>query len=126
MDGHDGDVGGIGELVAGGTPVVAYDNDVPLLPVDRVLVENRAAALIHLFAAELDFQDAAAERDRLQAQLAAEQMALDAELKALTSAISIAQGLQQNLLIADRRCAAMFSHYRACLNSAAQPGQAAN
>lgn len=44
MDGHDGDVGGIGELVAGGTPVVAYDNDLPRLPVDRVLVESRAAS----------------------------------------------------------------------------------
>jgi LacI family transcriptional regulator len=51
MDGHDNAVEGIGELIAGGTPVILYDNDIPRLPVDRVLVESRIAsknAVTHL------------------------------------------------------------------------------
>jgi LacI family transcriptional regulator len=51
MDGR-GDVDDrILELVRNGTPVIFYDNDWPGLPVDRVLVENRAAscrAVTHL------------------------------------------------------------------------------
>jgi LacI family transcriptional regulator len=34
----------IRQLVAGGTPVILYDNDVRGVPVDRVFVENRAAS----------------------------------------------------------------------------------
>ncbi len=34
----------IRELVAGGTPVIFYDNDIRGLPVDRVFVENRPAS----------------------------------------------------------------------------------
>jgi LacI family transcriptional regulator, galactose operon repressor len=44
MDGHEEAAGGVRELLAGGTPVILYDNDVPDLPVDRVLIENRAAS----------------------------------------------------------------------------------
>jgi LacI family transcriptional regulator len=44
MDGHEEASEGVRELIAGGTPVIVYDNDVPGLPVDRVLVENRAAS----------------------------------------------------------------------------------
>jgi LacI family transcriptional regulator len=44
MDGHDEAADGVRELLAGGTPVILYDNDLPGLPVDRVLVENRAAS----------------------------------------------------------------------------------
>ncbi len=44
MDGHEEAVDGVRELLAGGTPVIFYDNDVPGPPVDRVLVENRAAS----------------------------------------------------------------------------------
>lgn len=44
MDGR-GDVDDrILELIRNGTPVIFYDNDWPGLPVDRVLVENRAAS----------------------------------------------------------------------------------
>jgi len=44
MDGLDDAADGVRELVAGGTPVIYYDNDVTGMPVDRVLVENRAAS----------------------------------------------------------------------------------
>jgi LacI family transcriptional regulator len=44
MDGHDEASEGVRELLAGGTPVILYDNDVPGLPVDRVLIENKAAS----------------------------------------------------------------------------------
>ena len=44
MDGHEEAADGVRELLSGGTPVIFYDNDVPGLPVDRVLVENRAAS----------------------------------------------------------------------------------
>lgn len=44
MDGHEEAQDGIRELLGGGTPVIFYDNDVPGLPVDRVLIENRAAS----------------------------------------------------------------------------------
>ncbi|WP_417310475.1 LacI family DNA-binding transcriptional regulator [Devosia sp.] len=44
MDGHAGVDDRIRDLVANGTPVIFYDNDVPGLPVDRVFVENRAAS----------------------------------------------------------------------------------
>lgn len=44
MDGHEDASDGVRELLAGGTPVIVYDNDVPGLPVDRVLVENRSAS----------------------------------------------------------------------------------
>ena len=44
MDGHEEALEGVRELLAGGTPVVFYDNDVPGPPVDRVMVENRAAS----------------------------------------------------------------------------------
>ena len=44
MDGHEEATEGVRELLSGGTPVIIYDNDVPGLPVDRVLVENRAAS----------------------------------------------------------------------------------
>ena len=42
MDGNEEASEGVRELVSSGTPVIFYDNDVPGLPVDRVLVENRA------------------------------------------------------------------------------------
>lgn len=51
MDGNEGTEAGVRELVAGGTPVILYDNDVAGLPVDRVMVENRnasARAVTHL------------------------------------------------------------------------------
>jgi LacI family transcriptional regulator len=44
MDAHEEAIDGVRELLAGGTPVVFYDNDVQGPPVDRVLVENRAAS----------------------------------------------------------------------------------
>jgi LacI family transcriptional regulator len=44
MDGNEEARDGVRELVSGGTPVIFYDNDVPNLPVDRVLVENRGAS----------------------------------------------------------------------------------
>lgn len=44
MDGHPGVDDRIRDMVAGGIPVILYDNDMPGLPVDRVLVENRAAS----------------------------------------------------------------------------------
>lgn len=44
MDGHEEALEGVWELLAGGTPVIFYDNDVPGPPVDRVFVENRAAS----------------------------------------------------------------------------------
>ena len=44
MDGHEEASEGVRELLSGGTPVIFYDNDVPGLPVDRVLIENRAAS----------------------------------------------------------------------------------
>jgi LacI family transcriptional regulator len=44
MDGHAEASDGVRELLAGGTPVIFYDNDVPGLPVDRVLVESHAAS----------------------------------------------------------------------------------
>jgi LacI family transcriptional regulator len=44
MDGHEEAVDGIRELLTGGTRVIFYDNDVAGPPVDRVLVENRAAS----------------------------------------------------------------------------------
>ena len=44
MDGNEGMEEGVRELVAGGTPVIFYDNDLSGLPVDRVMVENRAAS----------------------------------------------------------------------------------
>jgi LacI family transcriptional regulator len=44
MDGHEEASEGVRELLAGGTPVIVYDNDVPSLPVDRILVENRSAS----------------------------------------------------------------------------------
>jgi LacI family transcriptional regulator len=44
MDGHDEASEGVRELLSGGTPVIFYDNDVPGLPVDRVLIENQAAS----------------------------------------------------------------------------------
>lgn len=44
MDGHDEASEGVRGLLSGGTPVVFYDNDVPGLPVDRVLIENQAAS----------------------------------------------------------------------------------
>lgn len=44
MDGHEEALGGIRELLGSGTPVIFYDNDVAGPPVDRVLVENRAAS----------------------------------------------------------------------------------
>lgn len=44
MDGFIGVDDRIRELVAGGTPVIFYDNDVRGVPADRVLVENRAAS----------------------------------------------------------------------------------
>ncbi len=44
MDGHEDASEGVRELLAGGTPVIVYDNDVPGLPVDRVLVDNRTAS----------------------------------------------------------------------------------
>jgi LacI family transcriptional regulator len=43
MDGHDEASEGVRELLSGGTPVIFYDNDVPGLPVDRVMIENQAA-----------------------------------------------------------------------------------
>lgn len=45
MDGHGAAMEGVRELLAGGTPVILYDNDLPGLPVDRVLVENRGACM---------------------------------------------------------------------------------
>jgi LacI family transcriptional regulator len=51
MDGNEGVEEGVRELIAGGTPVILYDNDVAGLPVDRVMVENRRAsarAVTHL------------------------------------------------------------------------------
>jgi LacI family transcriptional regulator len=44
MDGQTGVDDRIRDLVQQGTPVIFYDNDVRGLPVDRVLVENRAAS----------------------------------------------------------------------------------
>ena len=44
MDGHEDASGGVRELLSRHIPVVIYDNDVPGLPVDRVLVENQAAS----------------------------------------------------------------------------------
>jgi LacI family transcriptional regulator len=44
MDGNEEASEGVRALMRGGTPVIFYDNDVPSLPVDRVLVENRAAS----------------------------------------------------------------------------------
>jgi LacI family transcriptional regulator len=44
MDGNEEARHGVRELISGGTPVIFYDNDVPNLAVDRVLVENRAAS----------------------------------------------------------------------------------
>ncbi|WP_196260761.1 LacI family DNA-binding transcriptional regulator [Pelagibacterium limicola] len=44
MDGHEEAIEGIRELLAGGTPVILYDNDVAGPPVDRVLVDNRTAS----------------------------------------------------------------------------------
>ena len=44
MDGHEEASEGVRELLSGGTPVIFYDNDVPGLPVDRVLIENRSAS----------------------------------------------------------------------------------
>jgi LacI family transcriptional regulator len=44
MDGHEEASEGVRELLSGGTPVILYDNDIPGLPVDRVLIENRAAS----------------------------------------------------------------------------------
>lgn len=44
MDGHEEAADGVRELLAGGTPVILYDNDLPGLPVDRALVENRGAS----------------------------------------------------------------------------------
>ena len=44
MDGHEEATDGVRDLLAGGTPVIFYDNDVAGPPVDRVLVENRAAS----------------------------------------------------------------------------------
>ncbi len=44
MDGHEEASEGVRELLSGGTPVIIYDNNLPGLPVDRVLVENRAAS----------------------------------------------------------------------------------
>ena len=44
MDGNEEVGEGVRELVSSGTPVIFYDNDVPGLLVDRVLVENRAAS----------------------------------------------------------------------------------
>ncbi len=51
MDGRADVDDRITELIAGGTPVIFYDNGWPGLPVDRVVVENRAAsfrAVTHL------------------------------------------------------------------------------
>lgn len=51
MDGRADVDDRINELIASGTPVIFYDNGWPGLPVDRVLVENRAAsfrAVTHL------------------------------------------------------------------------------
>ena len=51
MDAMEGVDDRIRDLVAHGTPVIFYDNDVRGLPVDRVFVENRAAsfrAVCHL------------------------------------------------------------------------------
>jgi LacI family transcriptional regulator len=45
MDGRPDVDDRILDLVANGTPVIFYDNDSPGLPVDRVLVESRAASL---------------------------------------------------------------------------------
>lgn len=44
MDGHQEASDGVRELLAGGTPVIIYDNDLAGLPVDRALVENSAAS----------------------------------------------------------------------------------
>ena len=43
MDGREEASDAVRDLLASGTPVIYYDNDVPGLLVDRVLVENRAA-----------------------------------------------------------------------------------
>lgn len=51
MDGRSDVDDRINELIARGTPVIFYDNGWPGLPVDRVIVENRAAsfrAVTHL------------------------------------------------------------------------------
>jgi len=44
MDGHEEAADGVRELLAGGTPVIIYDNDLASLPVDRALVENGPAS----------------------------------------------------------------------------------
>jgi len=44
MDGREEASDMIRELSASGTPVILYDNDVPGLPIDRVLVDNRAVS----------------------------------------------------------------------------------
>jgi LacI family transcriptional regulator, galactose operon repressor len=44
MDGHEEASQMVRELATTGTPVILYDNDIPEVPVDRVLVENRAAS----------------------------------------------------------------------------------
>lgn len=44
MDGQSGHDERIRELVGRGLPVIFYDNDTPGLPIDRVLVDNRAAS----------------------------------------------------------------------------------
>ncbi len=86
------------------------------------LVANNAQGLKHLFADELVVQDAEAERDRLQAQLSAERVALDGEVKALGTAIESAQRRQRGLMAADRRCSAALVPFRACLAGAAMGG----
>ena len=102
---------------------VSLDTFASLSPdLRRRLVADRGARLRHLFAAELALQDTEAERDRLQAQLSAERAALDVEVKALASAVEWAQRRQRELSAADRRCAAAFTPYRACLVNAAREG----
>ena len=89
------------------------------------LMADRAAGLKHMLADELAFQDVVTERDHLRLELSVERMALDAETKALASAIEAAQRRQRDLSNADRHCAAVFSQYRACLVTASQAPPAA-
>ena len=113
-------------IVSTGAALANYDLQAALQELTRIeptvlhkLIGNEAAGLKHLFGSESGFQDAVAQRDHLLVQLPAERAAVDADIKSLNSAVEIMKNRQSSLANLDRRCTAIFSQYRNCLENAA-------